>query len=415
MKTTASLSLRSLSSRIHPPFPLNPRDSQKLLSLIKSSFRQQLDREHPSPATTEIHATDNHFHSILTNPLFKAATQKRRSSTVSQRNEHGTSILSLQSLVNRPLEHFSEQVSLGTASLETASHCLDAQLKNIAASPHGEPGDLLKSSQAAAIVLNWLWSSGIERSTRFLADRGFVNALIPFLVMEGREEVALEWLKRLQHEMTEIESPRARTMLQIASMQAHILLQMVLAKTRYEETPAGAVQIFVQVSNLLRSSSPTVRSCCRKILGPAAKSLSCTLTQIDANIRPIVFTSFIRQIELWSSKGSYYHALLWLRCPTCPEGLTALKYIKGIDPQKLENYSVRGRRHLIQLCLDTAQVLLTQHREVDVAWLLGFLQENFHREIGSVQPQTTRTKHEERPEEIDEATNLRLLEALAVH
>ncbi|KAF2396234.1 hypothetical protein EJ06DRAFT_484100, partial [Trichodelitschia bisporula] len=90
MQSSKSSALRALTSKIHLQLPLDPRESQKLLGVLTSSFQQQLDRHHPIGAPLEDHVKAsrrtsrsappplhvssqasalNHFNSLLSNPL----------------------------------------------------------------------------------------------------------------------------------------------------------------------------------------------------------------------------------------------------------------------------------------------------------------------------------------------------------
>ncbi|MCJ1253297.1 Saccharopine dehydrogenase [Lignoscripta atroalba] len=418
MKTSTILSFRSLTSKIHPPLSLNPRETQKLLSLLTASFRQQLDQEHPRPATKEAHVTDNHFYTILTNPLFRVPSAKRRTPRVFGDHGHDTTLGDLQGLIRRPLEHFNQQVAAGTATIGTAQHCLDAHLKNLIASPSDDTKKVLRSSQAGAVILSWLWASGLEKSTNFLEDQSFVNALMPFMVAEGREQHVWRWLERLQDSLIRGQIDGSRAIFQNVSTQAHILQRLILSKNRFENTLDGAMETFLQASDIITSSPQTLRSYASKILAPAAKSLFSLLTQPQKRVllRLGTFNSFVRKMDVWTSKGGYYHVLLLLHHPKHPDGSPALRYLKDMDSNTLEKLNIRKRRNIIHMSLKAAQTLLTQKRDVDAAWIMAFLQENFAQEIGSAasHPETTTTvMRQERPQESNETTNLRLLEALA--
>ena len=85
-------SLKSLVSKLHPQLPLSPKESQRLLTALTSSFRKQLDEAHPRQAqdedvrpkldrmgpvnpgyhglhTSSVSFADKHLASVLTNPL----------------------------------------------------------------------------------------------------------------------------------------------------------------------------------------------------------------------------------------------------------------------------------------------------------------------------------------------------------
>src|SRR5271156_608532 len=94
MKLTSVLRIRSLLNRLHPPLPPNtPRESERLLSVLQSAFKRQLDDAHPPPATdaskapsvialespnSSINAAEAHLHSILHHPLLITSKYKAK-------------------------------------------------------------------------------------------------------------------------------------------------------------------------------------------------------------------------------------------------------------------------------------------------------------------------------------------------
>src|SRR5579862_5442000 len=216
MKPSALLSLRSLVSKIHPRLPLDPQESQQLLSLLTASFRRHLNSEYPSFRADETHnqftdgpgrngarggmlmssvAAHRHFGSILTSPLF---TKRRRGSSPGRPGEgiRKCSLEDVRRIVDDPMGIFEENVALGTATIDMATFCLTTRLREILACRALSAREGMRESGAGTKVLKWMWSSGLSASNDFLADERFVNALIPFLVVEGHSDVAWFWMKR---------------------------------------------------------------------------------------------------------------------------------------------------------------------------------------------------------------------------
>ena len=92
-RSAVALGFRSLTANLHPRVPLSVKESQKLLTVINSSFRKHLDEVHPwsgeSPTeqrgvdgshqssstsqqsnSSSSALADRHLSSVLTSPLF---------------------------------------------------------------------------------------------------------------------------------------------------------------------------------------------------------------------------------------------------------------------------------------------------------------------------------------------------------
>lgn len=189
-------SLQNLFSAFHQPAPLSKQQSEKIVDGLKRSFRQQLDREYghstEAPATPAKRtdtderirhsAASQHLKSILSNPLFNYS--KQPGSTLST---------TLPTPSRDPMDVFDHAVAKGMMTLPAAAGCLVAKNKQMTTSPLLQD---LSSSETAVRVVRWLRSSGTEDELQFLDNRPFVRALAPFLVAEGLEPVAWNWIAR---------------------------------------------------------------------------------------------------------------------------------------------------------------------------------------------------------------------------
>jgi hypothetical protein len=197
MKPTKVNSIKTVVQRkLHPPLPLDRRQSQRLVNLISTSFRQKLDDEHHQ-ANTNPRPIDAHLKAILTNPLFQRPTpirRLRRHDDTSRRPSIG------QEASPSGLSHFNEQCARGTATIQQATSLL-----------RGIPSQMSKqtvedSQRRIEAVLKWLWSSGLENSMAFVEDRHFVQALMRSLAALNREDVLWRWQQKLL-EMHSLKSP----------------------------------------------------------------------------------------------------------------------------------------------------------------------------------------------------------------
>ncbi|KAF4123915.1 hypothetical protein GMORB2_5631 [Geosmithia morbida] len=219
--TKATRSLKNLFAGYHEPAPLSRKKTQALLDGLKSSFRDQLDREygrlpssgssgsgsgsnnanparHPSSSSSSPHsntrqsAANQHLKALLSNPLFsyeKEPTSSRPSPAPTLRRD--------------PMDVFDHAVSRGMMTLKAAAGCLVAKQQQIQlASSSDSSGNASTAAAATAYydaglrVVRWLRSSRPDSDMDFLDNKPFVRALVPFLVAGGLDHVAWEWVAR---------------------------------------------------------------------------------------------------------------------------------------------------------------------------------------------------------------------------
>lgn len=209
---------KGLLQRIHVPPSLSPRESQQLLESITSSFRKNLDQEHPwETDETRTHAasaanavktaetaetaadsrpgpagpysthnnhhrpTDRHLLAVLSNPLFtypeNVVFDSARSATR-----------------DKPFLVFDSAVSKGMMTTRRAAGFLATVRSQLSAESPDNLSERMGGLGAGLRVLQWLRASGQENDLAFLHDGAFVSAIIPFLYAEGLEEAAWNWL-----------------------------------------------------------------------------------------------------------------------------------------------------------------------------------------------------------------------------
>lgn len=206
--TKPANSLRKLFAGYHEPAGLSAQQSQKLLDGLKSSFRLQLDQEYGQTALTKTtkhpsktpssnsspsshgvvrhSAASRHLRSILANPLF---SYDKNSLTAA------ATIPSPRSVPRRdPMDDFDHAVAKGLMTLNAAAGCIMTKQKQIDARALDTPP--ASASATALRVVRWLRSTGAENDLAFLDHAPFVKALAPFLVAEGMEEIAWQWIQQ---------------------------------------------------------------------------------------------------------------------------------------------------------------------------------------------------------------------------
>ncbi|KAF7545506.1 hypothetical protein G7Z17_g9122 [Cylindrodendrum hubeiense] len=249
--TKATQSLKNLFASYHEPLPLSKQQSQKLLDGLKTSFRKQLDHEYGHASDTPTasskspdanppirqSATNRHLKDILSNPLFSY-----------NKDVNSTFPSTLAPPKRDPMEVFDHAVARGMMTPKAAIGCMVAKSKQLHALESS--GSAPISSGTASRVVQWLRSSGSEQDLRFLDNQTFVRTLAPFLVAEGMEEIAWEWLIRTVNGASGNLSNEKR--LKRAS---HLLAEVVRTKCQpqYGNLDSG-ISTMLQAQELFRKS-----------------------------------------------------------------------------------------------------------------------------------------------------------------
>jgi len=399
-KTNALSSFKSIFPPIHHPAPITERESQRLLNALKTSFRQQLDREHgfdvdkpftskPTPAVKYIspnpssgillppnaspqlqqkpfsRPTDRHLHAILDNPLFRQGK---------------ASELQQSSLESRKAV-FQNAVSKGLMTTKRAFGFLLAVRKDILASSHASLREGMAASGAALLVVQWLRASGLERSLQFIEDTKFTTLLINYMVAEGLDGLAWTWMERLaarevaQLEPVSVPETESDTNLYLS----RILSQFVLAKSFAFELD-GAYDSIFKAKNLFDDHSVPYNT-----LNLAWRLLAWQMTGESyrhGKLSEDQFDSFVdlhRQLDV----TSIYPAHLDLHHPTKPSSDLALEYLgnEAAWKQTLTNsFKVWSKtdmppfiKKFTSITLDTVQNLTNQGQYDKADWALDIV------------------------------------------
>lgn len=452
MKVSAVLAIRALASKIHPPLPLTPRESQQLLLLLTSSFREQLNREHPSfhaddvGETTESPVagshgksigrrsssrtsslarasssgfTDDHFQSILKNPLFSAGMKDRYEPPSGIHRTHHRDSAHDQLDSFDPVAWFEASVASGSANIAKATYAMDTLQKILTSSPETSIRTGMAASLAGSKIFSWLRSSGLQGSLDFPKDGEFIALLTKYLLAEKRHDVILHWIYTLhaqsRHLWLENSADYPSAPIKFAQ---GLLLQLVKSELTLGNGMRAAVDYFVRVTEdqnrkvkERQSERPDVDwRLLSSLLGPTGKYLVQKLTQEGGarQLDPKDLDRFTQNLQIWVRDVEFCTAKLDLHHPVKPSAAAALAYLKHIAKQRIDVESSKKRRAIVHLSLDCASVLLQQDLCSDATWVMEFIRRTYGRELGSLRGcQTDRT-----PSVYDEISNLELLASL---
>jgi hypothetical protein len=425
--------LSGLASRLHPQLPLSKRQSQNLLTLLTTSFRDHLDREHPvsapdrssnsnnttkhgltspptharrnsTPARAESSqfAASSHIESILTNPLF-ATRPRRRSATSSDARE----------VLRDPLSWFNDQIALGTANVEKALTSLDMVNRATAQTQADKSQKAQDETKLASRIAEWLRFSGQDASKEFVDQdhSPLVKRLVPLLMGEDNTAPMWRWLKTTPAQRiveTGLDPKR------VLAFRTQVLKLMVTSKLASEPTIDAALDIFLHAFHHLGILEHKVPS---KIFQPVGASVvKHILANPTAGVSVDRYQSFLASSNIWPGTFSTaIQSLLWLNHPSKPSAGPGLAYIQ--DPNgaaaHVQGATMTRRRLIVQLCLGVANQLIAEDnlREAQIA--ISFTQDNFPDLVLSKHSSTDR--HEtDRIAKAKERGNLQMLDRLSL-
>ncbi|KAF1947797.1 hypothetical protein EJ02DRAFT_5223 [Clathrospora elynae] len=418
--------LSTLALKIHPQLPLSPRESQKLLTLLTTSFRAHLDRAHPlsppegsqtrptrrlsfsngqrspSPnrATSSYASATRHIDSILTNPLFAVKPHRRGSEPVAV------------DVLRDPMAWFISEIATGAANLPKAAMCLEVLDKAT-----GETTSIPQHGKSpAAILAEWLRSSGLDTSRQFLelsvskTGQGsrFMDRLLVLLLAEGEMSASWRWFIRSNEQRVK---ETGLDMSRVAIFRQQLLAKMVSieANTDLNKGLAAFLQAF-------RFTETTGYESAYGILRPAGGHLvNRIIANTNQSLEPELYHSFLLSSQRWLGDWSRaVVAMLSLYHPSDRSALPGLRFIQ--DPIGAITFvkSSRSRRQfLVQLCLGVARQLLEQEKFAEAQVAMEFTKEHFA-DIVLSRPPAAEQQPTEQWKLRKERENLQLLDRLVL-
>ena len=467
MKDTSVLAWKCVKSIIHPPLPMSPRDSRHLLSLLKTSFTEALDKEHPKVSSEGRNSTDEHVHSILSSPIFgpKPSEDIGRPNhpPPSKRHTPAMATESSKSTIHGPLESisianamiefnvksFRNSILTGRADLSRATACLrDAtSCTRFIHKKYGSQAlEGFGKHGMASMMMNWLWSSGLENSDEVLLDPKFLLFLSPFLVAEGRFKEAMEWFQRLGAKANlhssdtsfPIDSALAVSLETVERFQRRLLVTYphspdvliespevasALADVRFafrneyysgwqrmflrrrqqamlrplvfyslsqipDKSLNTAISIFVQAitsSNVAGMSPMELVSVFRPTGNLIVKKIQSGWKADQSG-----YDSFSSTLRCWNNTTDSFHydlvhSVIKLHDPNNPDWEAAYLFLSKLTSAVLEKFTLGERRTTVSLGLDTSKILLSSGKSADAhraKKIMECLQQHFGDELG---------------------------------
>ena len=371
MRGPALALFHSLSKKIHQPLPLNSRQSQRLLDVFKSSFRQQLDERygrHSSqvneigePATdSALSSVSSHLERILANPILRS---KRPDAEPTW------------STSTKPGGYFQERCNRDHATLNDAESCLREALQSI---PAPRTASKLIETSLGTQVIDWLCSQGLNCPRVLVSRKPLLRLLTPFAVAEEKDDFLLNQLY-----------PKSQS--GASSWNKWLIFQITLSKKRLGFTAKEIIESFLSQMDQFESICGSLafgsagRLIVNEIFSGAYLPLSLPL-----------YDGLLQSSHRWDGVG-VSTAHLQVRHPRFPDVSTGLALLAATDPRKLAKQSGIYKDSFICLCLDLGHLLLSLERVRECEEVLEYVAETFSVELGPVAHALHKAAHESRP------------------
>ncbi|KAI1133801.1 hypothetical protein F5Y10DRAFT_228581 [Nemania abortiva] len=367
--------------QIHHPLPLNRRESQHLLESITSSFRKNLDQEHPwgtdeTPSNTPPNSkltdpaeppltvtanhrpTDRHLRAILSNPLF-----------AHPRTIDGDT--SIRTASHKPFDVFDSAVSKGLMTPRRAAGFLATVRSQLLAESPDNLRQRMGVSGGGLRVLRWLRASGLENDLSFLSDPALVKQIIPFLYAEGLQEVAWTWLAQLAARATELEFENTP-----GKASAQTLFRLMSAIIDESSKPGSQSPISLDESFTALAKANGMLPHDNQAANAAVKSVWAKLSwasTVDALERPkpsvSLFEEFVDIGRPLNLPLDLAH--LDLHHPTTPTPSTAIEYLRVRRQivESVSNMRPRAQQRVLCLVLDAAERLKRTGQMAEAPWV----------------------------------------------
>lgn len=419
--------LSTLASKLHPQLPLTPRESQQLLHLLQSSFRNHLDREHPvhvleksqkpivsdnnghgnydtSRATSSSALASRHIDAVLSNPLFAIKPSQRGSESAASE------------VLKDPMKWFVNQIAIGSATLSKASLCLAMLDKRTT----DQPTQLYKGEAYGAILGGWLRSSGLDTTKEFFemsiakprtkrSSDPFLPRLVNVLIAGGKHPLVWKWY-------TSACPPG------FSASEALVFKQQLLKHTVHAETSQGLYRGIVLFRKALDRIEDQKGGSYEQLRPAGQYIVQAIMARPTDTINQNLYNWFRNSTQLWiDSKWSQaVAAMLSLHHPAKASAAPGLEFIIGpAGAAEYANAIPSQRRFIVQLSLGIARQLLEEESYRDAQNVMAFVKQHFPDLVLSdltneQQPVADRLSKKAEKERRWEKKNLELLEDLAL-
>ncbi|KAL2854831.1 hypothetical protein BJY01DRAFT_25106 [Aspergillus pseudoustus] len=390
-----SISKFSPWGKIHAPLPRTPRQSQQLLNSLTSSFRRELDRQHPTSADSNApntessieehphssaHATDKHLRTILENPLFRVAPPRPVASPRSFLNIENSR------WAKEPMVVLDELVAAGSATPGAIAHCLSWQM--LLVSTHKGEGfvEALRGSRAGSRVVSWWYASNpVHRAGIFPAESfpgsesrtgsgKLLVDLTKFMVAEGLHDTLFDWLRMLKNRNL------GNNKRKLTPVFAHKAITTLLGNFLKAETVCGgghnsAIQHYLKASELLTTATEGDQQLELERALTKAGAFICKSILLDSpeDISPQSYERYAATMLAMAPSTAMLGATVVLCHPTQPDPRPFVRYLRNSSWIGLP--STKRRERYMAACSRALCILKERGNREDCLFLEGVMRQ----------------------------------------
>ncbi|KAJ5287640.1 hypothetical protein N7478_003326 [Penicillium angulare] len=387
MKGTSIFQFKSWP-KIHQPLPRTPRESQQLLNALTSSFRSQLDQAYPAskpphnesdrqPLNTDssLHATDQHLHNILDNPLFRIVPPK----ATSLDHHAGKNISQDKRLAENPMGLFDEMAASGAVTPFLLTKCLKSQLLLVRSSDNGEVSETMKTSRTASRVVDWFWASDGASRQMLLRWKATSSSLAKFMVAEGLQDTIICWLEMLMS--YDLGGHNGR-MNEVVAQQTfnNFLVGFIEAEIRYGKGLGSAFQHYVHVCNMHSISRQKTHLPGKTMLLEAGARLNraaLELKPLNELVSVTTYDEYQSVISTLSVPNSLISASISLCHPKNPDPQPLIRFVETLSPTKFLSWNSPRRDAVLRIACDALHLLIDRKNIREAIHLAHLIQQFF--------------------------------------
>ncbi|KAL2813166.1 hypothetical protein BJX63DRAFT_232789 [Aspergillus granulosus] len=398
-----SISKLSPWAKLHAPLPRTPRQSQQLLNSLTSSFRRELDRQHPTSVDdnapngaasveehphSSAHATDKHLRTILENPLFRVAPPRPVASSQSFLNIENSR------WAKEPMVVFDELVASGSATPGAIAYCLSWQML-LASTNQGEGFvQALRESRAGSRVVSWWYASNSVRRAGLFPVELFPKSegrtdsgkllvdLTKFMVAEGLHETIFEWLRMLRNR-TLGENKRKLTACFAGKAITSLLGSFLKAEIVCGGGHGSAMHYYLKACEMLATTNEKDLELDLEQTLRKAGAYICKAVLLDApeDISPQLYDQYVAIMLTMRPSTTMLGATVLLCHPTHPDAKPFVQYLR--NSPWLGTPGTKRRERYMRACSRALGVLNEKEDREDCLYLEGLMRQQTDENQGS--------------------------------
>ena len=276
------------------------------------------------------------------------------------------------------MDGFKAQVAAGTASIQSASFCLQTEYSNCLASPVESLSASLATSGAGTCVLDWVWAA--DKGQEILRHPKIVTILMDFLVAERQHHAVMQWVQRSLHYRwsstpAEPSKRHANLLMDLIRSEASAGQGLRSATACYVSAVHAATQAGVDLTQPGKAAAKSIRNVALYLIQELSK------LEKSEELQKTTLDPLVQAVKGFSQPGSYTRAVLDLQVAGNPSPDLALLYFSNLKNTILARASSQQMTHMTSTGLRTAELCLALDRKADAMHMLSFLQNNFGKEL----------------------------------